>query len=124
MKYVAELAHVREVSLLGSADLGFWAERLRGEGLTPVEHAGRARVLVVACDSKFFGVRFRELSFSVFVRRPNASGGVSDCLENQATSVAACQVCCFRIMALRMVSNFLRQAMRATFFFLPSARRL
>lgn len=56
MKYVAELAHVREVSLLGSADLGFWAERLRGDGLTPVEHAGRAQVLVVACDSKFFGV--------------------------------------------------------------------
>ncbi len=28
MKCVAELAHVREVSLLGSADLGFWAERL------------------------------------------------------------------------------------------------
>ncbi len=76
MKYVAELAHVREVSLLGSADLGFWAERLRGEGLTPVEHAGRARVLVVSCSSKFFGVRFRELSFSVFVRRPDASGGV------------------------------------------------
>mgnify|MGYP003390346321 CR=1 FL=1 len=75
MKYVAELAHVREVSLLGSADLGFWAERLRVEGLTPVEHAGRARVLVVACDSKFFGVRFRELSFSVFVDRPDASEG-------------------------------------------------
>ena len=66
---------MREVSLLGSADLGFWAERLRVEGLTPVEHAGRARVLVVACDSKFFGVRFRELSFSVFVRRPDASEG-------------------------------------------------
>ena len=76
VKYFAELAHVREVSLLGSADLGFWAERLRGEGLTPVEHAGRARVLVVACDSKFFGVRFRELSFSVFVHRPDASGRV------------------------------------------------
>lgn len=75
VKYVAELAHVREVSLLGSADLGFWTERLRGEGLTPVEHAGRARVLVVSCNSKFFGVRFRELSFSVFVRRPDASEG-------------------------------------------------
>ena len=35
----------------------------------------RARVLVVACDSKFFGVRFRELSFSVFVHRPDASEG-------------------------------------------------
>ena len=61
------------------------------------------------------------------VSRPPAvqsSGGVSDCLEFQGTSVAACQVCCFRIMALRMVSNFLRQAMSATFFLFPSARRL
>ncbi len=76
MKYVAELSHVREVSLLGSADLGFWTERLRVESLAPVEHAGRARVLVVACDSKFFGARFRELSFSVFVHRPDESGWV------------------------------------------------
>ncbi len=75
VKYVAELAHVREVSLLGSADLGFWAERLRGEGLTPVQYAGWARVLVVSCNSKFFGVRFRELSFSVFVHQPDASEG-------------------------------------------------
>ena len=75
VKYVAELAHVREVSVLGAADLRFWVERLRGEGLTPVEHAGRARVLVVASSSRFFGARFRELSFSVFVRQPDASEG-------------------------------------------------
>lgn len=43
VKYVAELSHVREVSRLGLADFGFWSERLRGEGLTPVEHAGRAQ---------------------------------------------------------------------------------
>ena len=75
VKYVAELDHVREVSLIGSADLEFWTERLRAEGLIPVEHDGRARVLVLACDSKFFGVRFRELSFSVLVRRPDMSEG-------------------------------------------------
>ena len=73
MKYVAELAHVREVSLLGSADFAFWAERLKGEGLMPVEHATQARVMLMACDSKFFGMRFRELSFSVFVHRPDTS---------------------------------------------------
>lgn len=33
-------------------------------------------MLVVACDSKFFGARLRELSFSVFVDRPDASGGI------------------------------------------------
>lgn len=84
MKYVAELAHVREVSLLGSADLGLWAERLRGEGLTPVEHAGRAGVLVVGCDSKFFGVRFRELSFSVFVHRHDEIEGANAAFLAQA----------------------------------------
>ena len=35
IKYVADLKHVREVSLLGTADLAFWEDRLRGEGLAP-----------------------------------------------------------------------------------------
>ena len=64
MKYVAELAQVCEVSLLGSADLGCWAERLRGEGLAPVEHAGRARVLDVGY-SKFLDMRFAPKGDSV-----------------------------------------------------------
>src|SRR5262245_59046278 len=65
VKYVAELSHVREVSLLGTADLAFWNDRLKGEDLTLAERDGQAQILIVAADSRYLGVRFRELSFSV-----------------------------------------------------------
>src|SRR5690349_2716741 len=65
MKYVAEPTHVREVSLLGTADLAFWNERLAGEDLVPAVKDGKAQLLIIAADLKFLGIRFRELSFSV-----------------------------------------------------------
>jgi hypothetical protein len=73
VKWAAELAHVREVSLLGTADLAFWNDRLRKEDLVPAERDGRARLLICAADSKYMGVRFRELSFSVLVSRPEGT---------------------------------------------------
>jgi hypothetical protein len=79
IKYVAELSHVREVSLLGTADLDYWTARLRTEGLVPAESNGRAQVLVIAADAKFKGVRFREVSFSVFVRVPGGGAGREAC---------------------------------------------
>ena len=69
VKYVAEVTHVREVSLLGTADLAFWQDRLGKEGLSPAEEDGRAQVLVIAADMKFSGVRFTEVSFSALVAR-------------------------------------------------------
>ncbi len=75
VKWVAELAHVREVSLLGSADLALWRDRLRKEDLVPAEKNGKAQLLVVAPDMKFMGVRFREVSFSVLVRPPEEGAG-------------------------------------------------
>jgi hypothetical protein len=80
IKYAAQLSHVREVSLRGTADLEYWAERLRGEKLVPTEERGRAQILVIAADSKFMGIRFTELSFSVFAtamngHATNGSGG-------------------------------------------------
>ena len=67
VKWVAELVHVREVSLLGTADLTFWKDRLMKEDLLPAESDGQAQLLIVAADSKFMNVKFRELSFSVLV---------------------------------------------------------
>jgi len=74
VKWAAELARVREVSLLGTADLAFWKDRLLKEELLPAESDGRAQLLIIAADSKFMGVRFRELSFCVSVSRP--AGGI------------------------------------------------
>ena len=69
IRYVAELKHVREVSLLGTADLSFWMDALKNERLVPVEDHGKAQVLIVACASRFLSLHFAELSISVLVRR-------------------------------------------------------
>jgi hypothetical protein len=70
VEWVAELAHVREVSILGTADLAFWKDRLLKEELLPAESDGQAQLLIVAADLKYMGIRFRELSFSVVVSQP------------------------------------------------------
>jgi hypothetical protein len=67
VKWAAELAHVREVTLLGTADLSFWKDWLMEQDLRPSEHDGQAQLLIVAADSKYMGICFRELSFSVLV---------------------------------------------------------
>lgn len=69
VRWAAELAQVREVSLLGTADLEFWKEKLLQEDLLPSEREGRAQLMIVAADAKFMGFRFCELSFSVEVRQ-------------------------------------------------------
>ena len=77
IKWAAELSHVREVTLLGTADLVFWKDWLMEEDLRPSEHDGQAQLLLVAADSKYMGVGFRELSFSVLVS-PKEVGAEKD----------------------------------------------
>ncbi len=67
VKWTATLTHVREVSLLGTADLVFWKDRLSKEELVPAEREGKAQVMIVAADAKYMGIRFSELSLSVLV---------------------------------------------------------
>lgn len=69
IRYIANLKHVKEVTLLGTADLGFWRDRLSEEGLAPIERGGKAQILIIAADMRFRGIRFRELSFSVLASR-------------------------------------------------------
>lgn len=57
------------MSLLGTADLGYWTERLRSEALIPTERDGRAQVMMIAAAAKFCGLRFQELSISVIAHR-------------------------------------------------------
>lgn len=73
VKYVAELSHVREVSLLGTANLAYWRDRLATESLTPADQDGNAQLLIVAAEMRFMGIRFRELSFSVVVSRQDGA---------------------------------------------------
>jgi hypothetical protein len=68
IKYVAQVEPVREVSLVGTADLGFWTERLAAEKLCPSNYGGQARMTIGATDARFKGIRFRELTVTVFCR--------------------------------------------------------
>ena len=72
VKWAAELVHVQEVSLLGTADIAFWKDRLLKENLLPDESGDQAQLLIIAANSEYMGVRFRELSFSVLVSRLEA----------------------------------------------------
>jgi hypothetical protein len=67
VKFVAEIAGVKEVSLTGTADLAFWRGRLAREGLLPAESDGRAQLLLGATEARFMGIPFREFSIFVFV---------------------------------------------------------
>jgi hypothetical protein len=67
IRWVAELSHVREVSLYGTADLAYWTDQLAPHDLRPLGREGKASLLIIAVEGRFRGVRFRELSFSVAV---------------------------------------------------------
>lgn len=70
--YTAVISPVRETILIGAADLACWRGYLRPERLEPFEEGDRASLLVTAMESKFNGIPFRELTFSVRVGDGNA----------------------------------------------------
>jgi len=65
IRYVAEPKHVREVTLTGTTDLGFWSDYLKSEGLAPLRYGDGGQVVVVAAEMAYMGIRFTEVSFSV-----------------------------------------------------------
>lgn len=75
LAYAAAISGVLEISLVGLADLTFWQDKLRPAGLSPTVRDGCAECLISATNAKFHGIRFRELSFSVFVT--NEAGGAA-----------------------------------------------
>jgi hypothetical protein len=74
VKYIAEITGVREVTLRGSADLGFWQDKLNAARLRAKVFNDRGQVAISAIAAKYGGIRFRELSVSVVVDDPLAPG--------------------------------------------------
>jgi hypothetical protein len=64
-KYPVEISPVREVTLVGSADLSFWTDRLRAEKLRLADHDGQAQLYISAVASRFKGIPFCEVSISI-----------------------------------------------------------
>lgn len=67
IKYVAQVAPVREVTMHGLADLAFWQEKLRGENLQPMPSQGQAQLFISATEARFMGLRFRECILGIQV---------------------------------------------------------
>jgi len=74
IKWAATLAQVREVSLIGGANLAFWSDRLKAQGLLLREINGKAQIMILGAAAKFAGLKFREISISIQAAR---SGGQS-----------------------------------------------
>jgi hypothetical protein len=55
-KYVAEIRQVQEVALHGWADLGFWSDRLRPQGLDAVSDDNRAQLVLTAVAARWMGI--------------------------------------------------------------------
>lgn len=72
-KFHVVVSPVREVSLVGTANLGYWRDKLARHNLHPSEADRRATMMLSACEARFKGIRFRELSVSVFVAREPGS---------------------------------------------------
>ncbi len=66
-KFDVVVSPVREVTLIGRADLGYWQHYLAVHDLHPTDASGNAEMLLSSCEARFKGIRFRELSVSVFV---------------------------------------------------------
>lgn len=74
VKYHVEVSPAREVTLLGEADADYWRQRLQPEGLLPTIRDGRSQLLLSSVEARFNGIRFRELSISIFVCKTEGSG--------------------------------------------------
>lgn len=72
--YIAQINHVKEVILFGTADLAFWRERLRTQGLFPSDDNGQAALLITATDLVWLGIRFQELTVSIMISQPEDGG--------------------------------------------------
>ncbi len=68
VKYVATVENVRELALMGAADLAWWREYLAGDDLEPIEEDGCAQVMLVGIDAKWMGIPLREISIIVAAR--------------------------------------------------------
>lgn len=62
LKWAAQVDHVREATLAGTADAGAWSAYFESiaPGVSPAAQDGRCPVMIVAAEARFYGVQFRE----------------------------------------------------------------
>ncbi len=70
LAYAAIVHHVREITLVGRADLGFWRDALASEQLAPYDDAGYTQMQVSVTDLRWMGIHFNEFTITVRVDPP------------------------------------------------------
>ena len=58
---------------MGYANADYWRRELVSEELVPIEERGKVPVQILAAHAKFWGIKFRELSFSIAIHPPGES---------------------------------------------------
>lgn len=76
-RYPVAIRDVREVMVVGRADLSYWRERLKREALCLRVVDGQAEIALTATSAFWFGMAFRELTVSVSISR-NPDGSTHD----------------------------------------------
>src|SRR5205814_6281516 len=97
-RYAAKVGHAREVSLLGSADLAFWRERLSAENLVPAERDGKAQIMILGATMRYIGARFTEISFSVLLSGHEEAVGSGGAFLFQAYNSSRLFAWCERVL--------------------------
>lgn len=69
IRWAAVIHGVQEVVLAGVADLAYWRNALKREGLCPFNANGSAEILISAPRLIWMGLRFCEMSISISVAR-------------------------------------------------------
>lgn len=98
IRWAAQLPNVREVSLSGTADLGFWTDQLKAEELTPSSDNGHATLSIISAGGKFAGLTFRETSVSVVVEPVSGPGQVPSVFLVQAFNSNCFFAWCERVL--------------------------
>ncbi|MBL8095962.1 MAG: hypothetical protein JNL73_17430 [Anaerolineales bacterium] len=70
-RYSVKIHPVREVRLVGRADLLYWRRVLEAEALTPLETDAQAVLMVTASASRWWGQAFCECTVSVAIASPD-----------------------------------------------------
>jgi hypothetical protein len=65
IEYPVIITNVHEVTLHGTADLSFWREHLQREQFFPYAKDGLVQILISATEARWWGIPFRESSFSI-----------------------------------------------------------
>lgn len=69
--FVAEVDHVKELRLLGTANLDFWKAHLAHKPFQPASPDGFAAITIAATELSWMGVRFHELTLYLSVADKN-----------------------------------------------------